>query len=167
MQLYGSKALAQPIASYYIGARTLHLHLLKFEHRRIQWHSSVYVLIDGRLKRCLVRRITIPLETPTLESAKSYAYSRSSLATFLAAVAPHSLPPVLAAYLPDGLVHPCLIGNRSSRGLRTHCHSPPRANLAGRQKNRRNEWREVNNTIGAGPHYHDPVRQYFYVLLKL
>ncbi len=60
-----------------------------------------------------------------------------------------------------------LIGDRSSRGLRTHRHSPAWADLAGRQKYGRNVWREVNHAIGAGTHYHDPIRQYFYVLLKL
>jgi hypothetical protein len=28
-------------------------------------------------------------------------------------------------------------------------------------------WREVGNAIGASTHYHDPKRQYSYVLLEL
>jgi hypothetical protein len=28
-------------------------------------------------------------------------------------------------------------------------------------------WREVGNAIRTGTHYHDPERQYFYVLLEL
>ena len=31
----------------------------------------------------------------------------------------------------------------------------------------RNVRRKIGNAIGAGTHYHDPERQYFYVLLEL
>lgn len=57
--------------------------------------------------------------------------------------------------------------NCSSGELRTHSHSPTRADLAGRQENGWNVWREVNDAIGARTHYHDSIWQYFYVLLKL
>jgi hypothetical protein len=39
--------------------------------------------------------------------------------------------------------------------------------LARRLKYVRNVWREVDDAIGAGTHYHDSKRQYFYVLLEL
>jgi len=51
------QALAQPIACNYVGARTLQFHLSQVQHRRLQWHSGVHVLMHGRLKRCLVRGI--------------------------------------------------------------------------------------------------------------
>jgi hypothetical protein len=46
-------------------------------------------------------------------------------------------------------------------GLRSHRHSPAWADLAGRQKNDRNVWREVKNATGTATHYHDPIWQYF------
>jgi hypothetical protein len=51
--------------------------------------------------------------------------------------------------------------------LRTHGYNPTWSNLVCRLKYVRNVWREVGNTIGAGTNYHDPERQYFYVLLEL
>ena len=60
-----------------------------------------------------------------------------------------------------------LTGDCLIRSLGTHCHGPAWADLAGGQKYGRNVWREVNHAIGAGTHYHDPIRQYFNVLLKL
>src|SRR5277367_3145669 len=43
-----------------------------------------------------------------------------------------------------------LIGDRSSRALRSHRHSPAWADLADRQKNGRNVWREVNKCDWSG-----------------
>jgi hypothetical protein len=57
-----------------------------------------------------------------------------------------------------GLLSTSLIGDRSSRWLGTHRHGAAWADLAGCQKYGRNVWREVNHAIGAGTHYHDPIR---------
>ena len=78
------------------------------------------------------------------------------------AVQADRLQPAMTRFLSTSL-----IGDRSSQWLGTHRHGEARADLAGRQKYGRNVWREVNHAIGAGTHYHDPIRQYFYVLLKL
>ena len=51
-----------------------------------------------------------------------------------------------------------VIGGRSSRWLGTHRHCAAWSDLAGCQKYGRNVWREVNHAIGAGTHYHDPIR---------
>jgi hypothetical protein len=58
-------------------------------------------------------------------------------------------------------------GDRSNRSLRTHRFNPTWTNLVRRLKYVQNVWREVGNAIGAGTHYHDPERKYFYVLLEL
>ena len=55
---------------------------------------------------------------------------------------------------------------RSSRWLGAHRHGAAGADLAGRLKYGRNVWCEINHAIGAGTHYHNPIRQHFNVLLK-
>jgi hypothetical protein len=65
-----------------------------------------------------------------------------------------------------GILSTSLTGDRTSRWLGTHRQGAAWADLAGRQKYGRNVWREVNHAIGAGTHYHDPIRQYSNVLLK-
>ena len=64
-------------------------------------------------------------------------------------------------------VHARLSDDRSNRWLSTDRYNPAWTNVARRPKYVRNVWREIDNAIGAGTHYHDPERQYFYVLLEL
>lgn len=79
----------------------------------------------------------------------------------------HLPTPVVQRQNPRTMGEGRSFGDRSNRWLSTDRYNPAWTNVARRPKYVRNVWREIDNAIGAGTHYHDPERQYFYVLLEL